>query len=38
MQMLPILLLVIGISDAIHLVARYGEESATHDARRAAAR
>lgn len=37
-QMLPILLLVIGISDAIHLVARYGEESATHDARRAAAR
>ncbi len=37
-QMLPILLLVIGISDAIHLVARYGEESSLHDARGAAAR
>ncbi len=37
-NMVPVLIIIIGISDAVHLVNRYGEELTTGVSRRAAAR
>ena len=37
-NILPVLMIVIGVSDAIHIVSRYGEESAATEDRKAATR